>query len=125
MVACKLALPIPRRKLAAIIAFGAGTQVVALSFELMAESVEKGAIGFVLAGQLSGTLVFILLDTMLDRAHVPGSLRQRRPLGGAGDERRLSRRARPEIGAHFGLHYSTVSRIARGVDRQVSSRSKT
>ena len=31
----------------------------------------------------------------------------------------------PQIGAHFGLHYSTVSRIARGVDRRASSRSKT
>ena len=67
-VACGLALPIPRRTLAAIIAFGAGTLVVALSFELMAEAVEKGAIGFVLAGLLSGTLVCILLDTVLDRA---------------------------------------------------------
>ncbi|MDT0496046.1 transposase [Algiphilus sp. W345] len=31
----------------------------------------------------------------------------------------------PQIGTHFGLHYSTVSRIARGVDRRISSRSKT
>lgn len=31
----------------------------------------------------------------------------------------------PQIGAHFGLHYSTVSRIARGVGRRGLSRRKT
>lgn len=59
---------IPRRLLAAIVAFGAGTLVVALSFELMGEAVETGQVPFAVAGLFTGTIVYILLDILLDKA---------------------------------------------------------
>ncbi len=62
-----LFLKLPRKLVAAVVAFGAGTLVVALTFELMAEAVEKGSVPFALAGLFSGALIYIALDAMLDR----------------------------------------------------------
>ena len=67
-VALGLLVHIPRRLLAAVIAFGAGTLVVALTFELMAEAVETGSVGYALLGLFAGTLLYIGLDQLLDRA---------------------------------------------------------
>jgi ZIP family zinc transporter len=58
---------IPRAVLAAIVAFGAGTLVVALTFELMGEAVEQGSVLYALAGLFSGALLYIALDAWLDR----------------------------------------------------------
>jgi len=67
-VALGLLVHIPRRLLAAVIAFGAGTLVVALTFELMAEAVETGSVGYALLGLFAGTLLYIGLDQLLDHA---------------------------------------------------------
>jgi ZIP family zinc transporter len=58
---------IPRRVLASIIAFGAGTLVVALTFELMAEAIERAAVVYAIVGLFAGALVYITLDALLDR----------------------------------------------------------
>lgn len=58
---------IPKRVLASIVAFGAGTLVVALTFELMAEAVEKGAILYAIGGLFAGALLYVVLDAGLDR----------------------------------------------------------
>ena len=58
---------IPRRLLAAIVAFGAGTLVVALTFELMGEAVEEGSVLYALGGLFAGALLYIALDAWLDR----------------------------------------------------------
>lgn len=62
-----LFLKLPRRAIAAVVAFGAGTLVVALTFELMAEAMEEGSALFALSGLFSGALIYILLDAALDR----------------------------------------------------------
>jgi len=56
----------PRRLLASVIAFGAGTLVVALTFELMGEAIEEGSVLFAMAGLFAGTLTYIVLDAALD-----------------------------------------------------------
>ena len=66
-VAIGLFLRLPRRVLASIVAFGGGTLVVALTFELMAEAIEEGSVLFALAGLFSGALIYILLDSWLDQ----------------------------------------------------------
>jgi ZIP family zinc transporter len=50
-----------------VIAFGAGTLVVALTFELMSEAIEKGSVLFALLGLFAGALLYIVLDELLDR----------------------------------------------------------
>jgi zinc transporter, ZIP family len=67
-VAIGLLLRIPRRVLASIIAFGAGVLVVALTGELMAEAVETGAVAWSVGGLLAGSLVYVAIDQMLERA---------------------------------------------------------
>lgn len=59
---------IPRKILANIIAFGAGTLVVALTFELMSEAIEEGSVLFSMGGLFTGCVIYILLDTFLDKA---------------------------------------------------------
>jgi zinc transporter, ZIP family len=67
-VALGLLFHIPRRLLAIIIAFGAGVLVVALTGELMAEAVEEGAIVSAMGGLIAGSVLYILIDSMLNRA---------------------------------------------------------
>lgn len=57
---------LPRRVLAAVVAFGAGTLVVALTFELMGEAVAEGSVLFAMGGLFAGALVYIALDSWLD-----------------------------------------------------------
>lgn len=67
-VALGLFFRIPKRVLASVIAFGAGVLVVALTGELMAEAIEEGSLVFAMGGLLAGTLIYILIDGMLDKA---------------------------------------------------------
>ena len=56
-----------RRVVAAIIAFGSGVLVSALTFELMEEAFEKGSSAYVVAGFLTGALIYVTMDYLLDR----------------------------------------------------------
>ncbi|WP_299819808.1 hypothetical protein [uncultured Jannaschia sp.] len=88
-VAIGLVLPIPRRVLASIIAFGAGVLVVALTSELMAEATEGGFIGWAIGGLLAGCIVYIVLDQMLEQGAQESPRRTGRDAGDvrAGAER--------------------------------------
>jgi len=56
-----------RRVVASIIAFGSGVLVSALTFELMEEAFEKGSSAYVVAGFLTGALIYVTMDYLLDR----------------------------------------------------------
>jgi ZIP family zinc transporter len=57
----------PRRLVAAIIAFGAGVLVSALTFDLMREAFDTGSGPFAISGFLLGALVYVLVDVGLER----------------------------------------------------------
>ena len=61
-----LAAP-PRRLVAAVMAFGGGVLVSALTFDLMAEAEAEGATAYVVAGFLVGALLYVLADVALER----------------------------------------------------------
>lgn len=63
-----LVFRIPRRLLASIIAFGAGVLVVALTGELMTEASEGGYVVWAVAGLMTGSLIYISIDQLLERA---------------------------------------------------------
>jgi zinc transporter, ZIP family len=57
----------PRRLVAAIIAFGAGVLVSALTFDLMQEAVETGNAPFTIGGFLLGAIIYVSVDVLLER----------------------------------------------------------
>ncbi|CAA9472255.1 MAG: Integral membrane protein, partial [uncultured Solirubrobacteraceae bacterium] len=57
----------PRRLIAAVVAFGSGVLVSALTFELMLEAFEKGSAPYVVAGFLLGATIYVAIDTLLER----------------------------------------------------------
>ena len=57
----------PRRLVAAVIAFGSGVLVSALTFDLMDEAVETGHPTYVIAGFLLGALIYVVVDVALER----------------------------------------------------------
>lgn len=66
-VALGLFFDLPKRAVAAVVAFGAGVLVVALTSELMAEAVEQGSTLWAMLGLVSGSLVYIVIDQALER----------------------------------------------------------
>ena len=60
---------VPKRVLAALLAFAAGALITALAFELFEESVDRGGIGRAALGLAAGAVVFTLLSARLDAAH--------------------------------------------------------
>lgn len=58
---------IPKRVLAAMLAFAAGALITALSFELFEDSYEKGGIWRAAIGLAVGAIVFTALSAWLDR----------------------------------------------------------
>ncbi|MFC9363433.1 zinc permease, partial [Rhodococcus sp. NPDC057014] len=58
---------IPKRVLAAMLAFAAGALITALTFELFEESYHQGGIWRAALGLAAGALVFTLLSQQLDR----------------------------------------------------------
>lgn len=58
-------VPMSRRVIAAIMAFGAGVLISALSFELMEEGWERGGIWPVAGGFLGGAIVYTALNLLL------------------------------------------------------------
>lgn len=57
----------PRRVIAAIIAFGSGVLVSALTFDLMEEAFVTGSPTYVITGFLLGALIYVLVDAVLER----------------------------------------------------------
>jgi len=57
----------PRRLVAAIMAFGGGVLVSALTFDLMEEAEADGSTAYVIAGFLAGALLYVLADVALER----------------------------------------------------------
>lgn len=56
-----------RRLVAAVVAFGSGVLVVALTFELMAEAFAQGSAVFTVGGFLLGAVVYVAADLALER----------------------------------------------------------
>jgi zinc transporter, ZIP family len=62
-----LARPWPRRAIGAVLAFGAGALISAVSFDLAAEGARVGGPGTVAAGLAVGALSYYLADGFIDR----------------------------------------------------------
>ncbi len=60
-------LQIPKRVLAAMLAFAAGALITALSFELFEDSYEQGGIWRAALGLIAGAVVFTFISQRLDR----------------------------------------------------------
>src|SRR3954452_17802092 len=60
-------VPMSKRVVAAIMAFGAGVLISARSFELMDEAWQRGGFGPVAGGFLGGSLVYTLFNLLLAR----------------------------------------------------------
>lgn len=63
----------PRSVLAGLLAFASGALTAALSFELFEESFTKGGHLLSAAGLAAGALVFVAVDTLLERSQKGGS----------------------------------------------------
>jgi ZIP family zinc transporter len=62
-----LATKPPRRLLAAVIAFGAGVLVSALTFDLMGEAFERETGAYAITGFLLGAVIYVVADAGLER----------------------------------------------------------
>ncbi|HEY8489152.1 MAG TPA: ZIP family metal transporter, partial [Thermaerobacter sp.] len=67
-----LFLPLGRRVLAAVMAFGAGTLLGAVTFDVLPGAHGRGGPGPTVAGFLAGALLFTLVDFFLDRRGARG-----------------------------------------------------
>lgn len=74
-----LRFSVPQRLVAAIMAFGSGVLISAVSFELMDEAIETGGFGSTAVGFLAGALVFTAANWMLARRGARHRKRSRRP----------------------------------------------
>jgi ZIP family zinc transporter len=82
-------LPVRRRTLGLIMAFGAGVLVSAVAFELVEEAIETaGGIGALAVGLFAGSLAFYLGDEIIDR--LGGADRKRSTRSHGPDEARTS-----------------------------------
>ena len=57
----------PRRLVAAVVAFGSGVLVSALTFELMEEAFAEGSPVFTIGGFLLGAVIYVVADVLLER----------------------------------------------------------
>ncbi len=57
----------PRRLVAAVVAFGSGVLVSALTFELMEEAFIEGIPAFTIGGFLLGAVIYVAADVALER----------------------------------------------------------
>ncbi len=71
----------PRRLVAAVIAFGGGVLVSALTFDLMEEADAAGGTAYVIAGFLTGALIYVLADVALERMARASPRREGRDAG--------------------------------------------
>ncbi|MCA1246506.1 ZIP family metal transporter [Massilia sp. MS-15] len=79
-------LPLPQRLIAAIMAFGSGVLIAALSFELMEHAFQTGGFVSTAAGFLGGATVYTLVNRLLSRHGARHRKRSgRQPPAGGGD----------------------------------------
>src|SRR5918994_2721289 len=78
-VAIGLVTSPPRRVVAAVVAFGSGVLVSALTFELMEEAFAEGSLAFTIGGFLLGAVIYVIADVLLER------MAARSPRRGGGD----------------------------------------
>lgn len=71
----------PRRLVAAIMAFGGGVLVSALTFDLMEEAEAEGSAAYVIGGFLVGALIYVLADLALERMAQASPKRKGREAG--------------------------------------------
>jgi ZIP family zinc transporter len=64
---------LPKRLLAMLLAFAAGSLITALTFELFEDAYERGGIWRAAIGLFAGAVVFTVLSALLDRWAQPGS----------------------------------------------------
>jgi ZIP family zinc transporter len=72
-------VPLGRRAVAAIMAYGAGVLISALSFELMDEAWRRGGFGPVAGGFLGGAATYTVLNLLLARAGARHRKRSEKP----------------------------------------------
>lgn len=70
---------LPKRLLAMLLAFAAGSLITALAFELFQDAYERGGIIRAAAGLLLGAVVFTVLSAFLDRWAQPGPTEEAAP----------------------------------------------
>ncbi len=63
---------LPKRLLAVLLSFAAGSLITALAFELFEDAYEHGGLGRAIIGLLAGAIVFTTLSALLDRWAQPG-----------------------------------------------------
>ena len=68
----------PRRLVAAVVAFGSGVLVSALTFELMEEAFNEGSPAFNVGGFLLGAVIYVVADVLLERMAACSPLREGR-----------------------------------------------
>jgi len=66
-VAIALVFSPPRRLIAAVLAFGSGVLVSALTFDLMEEATATGHLAYVVIGFLTGAAMYVIMSVLLDR----------------------------------------------------------
>jgi ZIP family zinc transporter len=71
----------PPSQVGYVLAFGAGALISAVSFELAAEGIKIGGLGFTGAGLAVGALTYYLLDGLISRRHSTGRGRRGRAEG--------------------------------------------
>ncbi|EKP94075.1 ZIP family metal transporter [Thermaerobacter subterraneus] len=67
-----LFVPLGRRVLAAVMAFGAGALLGAVAFDVLPAARDRGGPGPAVAGFLAGALIFTVIDFLLDRRGAVG-----------------------------------------------------
>jgi ZIP family zinc transporter len=72
----------PDRAVGAVLAFGAGALISAVSFDLAAEAARLGSRGTLALGLAAGALTYYSLDRLVERRSAHGDRRHRAPSGG-------------------------------------------
>ncbi|YCK82247.1 zinc permease [Arthrobacter sp. D3-18] len=70
---------LPKRLLAILLSFAAGSLITALAFELFEDAYEQGGIVRAAVGLLAGAIVFTALSALLDRWAQPGRASKSKP----------------------------------------------
>ncbi|NQD90961.1 zinc permease, partial [Paenarthrobacter sp. CM16] len=70
---------LPKRVLAILLSFAAGSLITALAFELFEDAYEQGGIVRAAVGLLAGAIVFTALSALLDRWAQPGRTSKSKP----------------------------------------------